>query len=37
MEGDRVCNKRDKQVSGEGLAGGKTVEVDDRREMERCQ
>ena len=30
-----MCNKRDKWVSGEGLSGGKTVEVDNRRERER--
>ena len=30
MTGGRVCNKR--KVSGEGVPGGKTVEVDDRTE-----
>ena len=33
MARGRVCKqKKGKRVSGEGLPGGKTVKVDDRRE-----
>ena len=32
-----VQQKEGKRVIGEGLSGGNTVEVDDRRERRRCQ
>ena len=32
ITGDRVCNRKGKCVSGEGVPGGKIVKVDDRRE-----
>ena len=33
----RVQQKEGKRVIGDGLPGGNTVEVDDRRERGRCQ